>query len=91
MMSRTAFQESVTLAAREAEAIAAESTAADWMHLVRAEYFEIPGLRLTRPQVQRLWNLDSTTRDVILDTLVHDGFLRETSNGAFVRADSGVC
>ena len=91
MMSRTALQESETLAAREAEAIAAQTTAADWMDLVRAEYFEIPGLSLTRPQVQRLWNLDSHTRDVVLDTLIHEGFLRQTSNGAFVRADSGVC
>jgi hypothetical protein len=29
----------------------------DWLQLIRAEYMEIPGLHLTRPQVRRLWDL----------------------------------
>ncbi len=90
MMSESAFSGSTTLAAREAEAIAAQSTLDDWVHLVRAEYLEIPGLRLTKPQVRRLWNLDAHTCEALLDVLVGDGFLRKTPNGAFVRADSGV-
>ena len=37
---------------------AVQTTVTDWVHIVRGEFVEIPGLRLTRPQVQRLW--DST-------------------------------
>jgi hypothetical protein len=35
----------------------------DWLQLIRAEYLEVPGLRLTRPQVERLWELDSVTSE----------------------------
>jgi hypothetical protein len=35
----------------------------DWIQLIRAEYHEIPGLHLTKPQVQRLWNLERTMCD----------------------------
>lgn len=63
------------------------TTIADWLQLVRAEYLEIPGLHLTRTQVQRLWGLDETTRDELLDALVEARFLRETPDGGYVRAD----
>ena len=41
-----------------------EDTMTDWLQLIRAEYHEIPGLHLTKPQVQRLWNLDADVRPV---------------------------
>jgi len=56
--------------------------------LIRSEYHEIPGLSLTRPQVQRLWNLDPQTCDAVLDVLKADRFLRQTPSGAYVRAES---
>lgn len=67
----------------------AQSTIMDWLHLIRAEYLEIPGLHLTKPQVQRLWGLDAMTCDALLDALVHAGFLRRTHGGAYVRLDGG--
>lgn len=67
--------------------IAAQTTVADWIHLVRAEYLEIPGLHLTRKQVQRLWNLDDVTCGALLEALVDVQFLRCTRSGAYVRAD----
>ena len=67
----------------------AQTTVADWIHLVRAEYLEIPGLHLTRSQVLRLWGLDEITCDALLDTLVDVRFLRRTHAGAYVRADGG--
>ena len=67
--------------------IAAQTTIADWLHLIRAEYLEIPGLHLTRKQVQRLWNLDDVTCDALLEALVEVRFLRQTQAGAYVRAD----
>jgi hypothetical protein len=60
---------------------------ADWIHLVRSEYLEIPGLHLTRNQVQRLWGLDTVMCDALLEALVDVRFLRRTHAGAYVRAD----
>ena len=67
--------------------IAAETTVADWIHLIRAEYLEIPGLHLTRQQVQRLWGLDDVTCDALLEALIDGRFLRRTRTGAYIRAD----
>jgi hypothetical protein len=54
---------------------------------VRSEYLESPGLSLTSQQACRLWQLDCETRDVVLQALISTGFLRQTKNGMFVRAD----
>ena len=43
----------------------------------------MPGLQLTIPQAQRLWNLDASTCDVLLSTLETTGFLRRTGVGAY--------
>jgi hypothetical protein len=55
-----------------------------WLRLIQAEYLEMPGLHLTRPQIQRLWHLDDLACDLLLDRLVTARFLRQTSRGAFV-------
>ena len=68
---------------------AACSTALDWLHLIKAEYLEIPGLHLTKPQVQRLWGIDTMTCDALLEALVDAQFLRRTHAGAYVRRDGG--
>lgn len=70
--------------------IAAQTTIADWIHLIRSEYLEIPGLHLTRTQVQRLWGLDGILCDALLEALVDVRFLRRTHAGAYVRADGGA-
>ena len=54
--------------------------------IVRGEYLEMPGLRLTRPQAQRLWSLDLDTCDAVLTTLEQGGFLRRTRGGDYVLA-----
>ena len=64
-----------------------EDTMTDWLHLVRADYHEIPGLHLTKPQVQRLWNLDASTCQAIVEALEADKFLRRTPTGAYVKAN----
>jgi hypothetical protein len=61
--------------------------AQDPLQIVRGEYLEIPGLRLTRNQLRQLWDLDDVLCDKILDALVAVRFLRPTAGGAFVRAD----
>lgn len=55
-----------------------------WMRLIQAEYREMPGLHLTKPQIQRLWRLDPDVCDSLLDALVEQQFLRKTPRGAFV-------
>jgi len=66
--------------------IAADTTVADWIRLIRAEFLEIPGLQLTEPQVRRLWNLDATLSEALLDALVQVNFLK-CSRGVYLRAE----
>jgi hypothetical protein len=61
-------------------------TIAQWLELIQAEYLEIPGLHLTRPQVQRLWGLDETTCDALLEALVAARFLARTPRDAYILA-----
>jgi hypothetical protein len=37
---------------------AAQATILGWLHLIRAEFLELPGLHLTKVQIQRFWGLD---------------------------------
>jgi hypothetical protein len=67
--------------------VADDTTIEDWVRLVQAEYIEIPGLHLTKPQVQRLWGLDAATCDSLLHMLENTRFLRRTAKNAYVRAD----
>jgi hypothetical protein len=52
---------------------------------VRAEYAEMPGLRLTAQQASRLLGLEPLSCQVILRWLVDDGYLR-LWKGRYVKA-----
>lgn len=56
---------------------------------VRAEFLEMPGLRLTCEQGQRLWGLDEHTCRRHLQSLVDAGFLAKTSQGLYTRRTDG--
>jgi hypothetical protein len=61
----------------------------DFVHLleiVRGEYLEMPGLRLTKKQAQRLWAIDADTCDALLNTLEGTSFLRRTRDGEYMLA-----
>jgi hypothetical protein len=62
----------------------------DVLRRVKGEYLEMPGLRLTIAQAQRLWGLDRSVCDALLGALVDAKFLFRTRDGAFVRADHAV-
>ena len=47
------------------------------------QYLEMPGLRLTARQAQRLFGLDATTCDELLDCLLESGFQSRTDDGMF--------
>jgi len=49
---------------------------------IRAEYLEMPGMRLTLKQVQRLCGVDGLTCQIVLDSLVEVKFLCLKSDGA---------
>jgi len=53
---------------------------------VRGEFREMPGLRLTFAQACRLWQLDPTTCEVVLERLTRDGVLLQTRQGHYVAA-----
>jgi hypothetical protein len=54
---------------------------------IRAEYLELPGLSLTRSQVERLFSIDVTMSEAILAALVDAEFLARTETGRYVRVD----
>ncbi|MEW6321115.1 MAG: hypothetical protein AB1635_08500 [Acidobacteriota bacterium] len=52
---------------------------------VRAEFIEMPGLRLTPRQGARLWHVDLATSAAVLARLNAERFLTRTAAGAYVR------
>jgi hypothetical protein len=56
---------------------------------VYGEFLEMPGLRLTVPQAQRLWGLDERTCRVLLEHLVDTKFLYRSEHGNYSRSSDG--
>ena len=54
---------------------------------VRSEFLEMPGLRLTPAQAARLWGLDTTVCQHVIQALVASAFLQWTSSGMLVRTE----
>ena len=52
----------------------------------RAEFIEMPGLRLNVAQAARLWSCDATTSDAVLTSLTESHFLARTRDGSFIRS-----
>jgi hypothetical protein len=66
---------------------ALQTSIADWLHIVRGEFQEIPGLRLTKRQAQRMWGLDAVTCEALLDALVSIQFLKQGADGLYARVE----
>jgi hypothetical protein len=56
---------------------------------VYAEFLEMPGLRLTCQQAQRLWGLDESACLQLLELLVDAKFLCRPGNGMYTRLTDG--
>jgi hypothetical protein len=56
---------------------------------VRAEFIEMPGLRLTVKQAQRMWSLDEQICLELFEALAEEGFLEQRRQGAYARVTSG--
>ncbi len=57
---------------------------------IRGEFLEMPGLRLTAAQAERLCGLDRTLCEAVLEALVDSKFLAVTSAGMYMRATEGT-
>ena len=53
--------------------------------VIRGEFREMPGMRLTREQFRRLWNLTVQECEHVLTQLLEDDFLIEAQDGRFAR------
>jgi hypothetical protein len=62
----------------------------EWAQIIRGEFLEIPGLRLTSEQIQRLWGLHRDVCAAVLEDLLHQRFLQLTAEGHYVRAGSSA-
>lgn len=54
---------------------------------IRGEYREMPGMQLSLTQACRLWGLDPSACEALLNALVGEGFLACRRNGAYARLD----
>lgn len=54
---------------------------------IRAEFREMPGLRLTPAQASKLWGLETDTCRRVIDELVATAFLRWTGAGLVARTE----
>jgi hypothetical protein len=58
----------------------------DAAELIRMEYAEMPDLRVTFWQAQRLWNLSDELCERALNRLIRKGFLVRMDDGRYARA-----
>src|SRR6476469_4855136 len=80
---RLSVEEASLFMTGHAIGLAGDTTIADWLQLIRAEYAEVPGLQLTKREAQELWALDPWVCDALLNALVDAGFLRCTSDNTY--------
>ena len=68
----------------------AELSLSDWLVLIQAEYREIPGLHLTKWQIQHFWGLEPAMCDTLVETLERAKFLRRTPQNGYVWTSIGA-
>lgn len=57
---------------------------------IKAEFSEMPGLRLTREQAGRLWSMPCEICERILGELEREGSLQRLSDGSYGSPDLGA-
>jgi hypothetical protein len=55
---------------------------------IRSEFLEMPGLQLTVRQASRLWGLERSVCESLIESLVACAFLRRTATGLIVRNEA---
>ena len=57
----------------------------DTLVRMQTEWMEMPQLKLTRRQAQRMWSLSNDVCETAFATLISEGFLVQAPDGAYVR------
>jgi Fic family protein len=78
-------------ASKPASRRAADTLSTALIERIKAEYMEMPGLRLTTAQAARLWNLSVRTSERVLAALVERRFLIRDTRGAYRRDGCPRC
>jgi hypothetical protein len=65
-------------------------TRAQLLRRIRAEYLEMPGLRLTAAQAGRLWGLEAPACNDLLEHLLGEQFLQRRPDGTYARLTDGI-
>ena len=52
---------------------------------MQTEWIEMPQMKVTRRQAQRLWSLSNEVCETAFATLIRKGFLVQAPDGAYVR------
>lgn len=65
-------------------------TRSQLLRRIKAEYIEMPGLRLTVAQAGRLWGLDATACLDLLERLITERFLQLRPDGTYSRLTDGL-
>lgn len=58
---------------------------ADIARVIEAEFREMPGMRLTGAQIQRMWNLSGEMCGMVLDQMCRTGQLMRDGTGQYFR------
>jgi uncharacterized protein with von Willebrand factor type A (vWA) domain len=58
----------------------------EMLRRIHRDYLEMPDLRLSRPQAQRVWQLDEQTCTKLLESLREEGLLHRGHDGMYVLA-----
>jgi hypothetical protein len=66
-----------------------EDRRGELLRRITAEYLQMPNLQLSLAQAQRLWHLEETTCEALMQRLVDDRFLRCRADGSFVLLTPG--
>ena len=70
--------------------VSKKSSVREVLNRLRAEYLEMPGLRLKPDQVQRLCGIERTMCQLALDSLLESKFLCVKSDGHYARLTDGT-
>lgn len=57
----------------------------DWLQYIRAEFEESSDLRVTTAEACERWPLEPLRLTSLLEALVHAGYLRRSTDGAYLR------
>jgi len=57
---------------------------------IRGEFDEMPGMKLTREQICRLWRLEHQEAERVIHSLMTSGFLRRDQRNRYGRALDGI-